>query len=65
MQSGDIESKVLQHIESCDTVMRMLVQTHGYHDYHLDPNYIAMMQAKSTALLALSNTKAIRIHKSY
>lgn len=61
MQSGDIERKVLGHIDSCDAVMRLIVNAVGHTDYFLDPNYVAMMQAKSTALLALSNTKAVRI----
>ncbi|MNU55802.1 hypothetical protein D3C71_448860 [compost metagenome] len=64
MQSGDIERQVLDHIDACETVMGLLVKTNGYDAYHLDQRYIAMMQAKSTALLALSNTKAVRINRN-
>jgi hypothetical protein len=63
VQTGNAEAKILEHIENCDTVLKLLSSADP--GYFKEVQYIAMMQAKSTALVALSNMKAVRINKPY
>jgi hypothetical protein len=64
VQTGIIEDTILNHIDVCNTTIKALERHLTERGAVLDDRYIAALQAKSTALIALSNTKAVRINRT-
>jgi dsDNA-binding SOS-regulon protein len=59
MNSGPIQQKILDHIDVLDKMLED--QTTSMRELKLTTATLALLQAKSDALIALSNTKAQRI----
>ncbi|MNB69361.1 hypothetical protein D3C75_158900 [compost metagenome] len=56
MNSGPIQDKILSHIDELDRAIAAFRERNG--DTWITDTFINLMQAKSTALVALSNTRS-------
>lgn len=59
MNSGPIQAEIINHLNQLTDAIEAMRERNG--ELYITTEMIALMQAKSTALVALSNTKAQRI----
>ncbi|MNU34866.1 hypothetical protein D3C71_234520 [compost metagenome] len=59
MNSGKIQAEIIEHINECTNALSAMRERNG--EIYITAEFVALMQAKSTALVALSNTRAQRI----